>query len=131
MADIDNFKKVNDTYGHQFGDKVLNKTAHLIKTKSRSTDIPARYGGEEFCIILPETNQDNAIIVAEKIRKSVEEYTFESHEDPVKITISFGVAEYPHNALNKENLITAADKALYLSKENGKNRVTVYKQKVE
>lgn len=131
MADIDHFKKVNDTYGHQFGDEVLHQTAIIIRSNCRSTDIPARYGGEEFCIILPETNRNNALIVAEKIRNSVKDNIFIHFDNRVQITISLGIAEFPSNALNKDNLIQAADKALYISKETGRNRVTVYEQKIE
>lgn len=130
MADIDHFKKVNDSYGHQFGDKVLHKTANLIKSNCRGTDIPARYGGEEFCILLPETNRNNAFIVAEKIRNSVKDHVFKYLNESIHITISLGIAEYPFNALNRDNLVEAADKALYISKETGRNRVTVYEQKI-
>jgi diguanylate cyclase (GGDEF)-like protein len=131
MADIDHFKKVNDTYGHQFGDHVLYNTAKIIKASCRSTDIPARYGGEEFCIILPETSRQNALIVANKIRTSVEEYTFIHLTTRTRVTISLGVAEFPYNASNEETLIEAADKALYISKESGRNRVTLYEQNVK
>ncbi|MBN2533910.1 MAG: diguanylate cyclase [Spirochaetales bacterium] len=131
MADIDHFKKVNDTYGHQFGDKVLQETATFIRSNCRSTDIPARYGGEEFSVILPETNRDNALLVAEKIRNSIKKNVFSYSGNKVQISISLGVAEYPFNALNKDSLIEAADKALYISKEKGRNRVTVFEQKIE
>lgn len=119
MIDIDFFKSVNDNYGHQFGDKVLKSLADTIREEIRSIDIAGRYGGEEFAVILPETNLDGAVSLAERMRISVENMKFEISS--VKITASFGVVELKtHTALE---LIEESDKYLYLAKKNGRNRV--------
>lgn len=127
MADIDHFKRVNDTYGHQEGDAVLISFADLLKTMIRKTDIVARYGGEEFAIILTESDIEKGQIVAEKIRKSIEKKEFVTH-DKVKhnITVSFGVASLNNSKPETEfELIELVDHALYQSKRNGRNRVTL------
>jgi len=123
MSDIDHFKKFNDTYGHQEGDIVLIETAKIFRLTVREVDIAARYGGEEFAIILPETNADEAKAMAETIRKRVEAHDYPSKQGKLKVTVSFGVASYPKDAKTKDDLIGAADKALYKSKEGGRNRV--------
>ena len=118
MIDIDNFKKVNDTYGHLVGDKVLKKVAETTKKTLRRSDIAIRYGGEEFLIILPHTDLDAAKIAAERIRKNIEKLNV----DGVKVTVSIGIAD---NSLSPrlEDLIRKADQALYIAKRTGKNRV--------
>ncbi|RUM42165.1 MAG: GGDEF domain-containing protein [Desulfurobacterium sp.] len=118
MIDIDNFKKINDTYGHLFGDKVLKKVAETIRKTLRSSDIAIRYGGEEFLVILPHTDLESAKIVGERIRKTIERLDI----DGIKITISVGIAD---NTLSPglEDLIRKADQALYIAKRTGKNRV--------
>ncbi len=120
MFDFDNFKHINDSFGHHYGDDVLVKTISKIKRVLRKTDIIARWGGEEFMILLPETHLDQAMIAAEKIRQQVEQIEI----TPIgHVTISLGVAEIAANE-NLENLYTRADQALYHSKKYGKNRVT-------
>ncbi|BDU49839.1 GGDEF domain-containing protein [Haliovirga abyssi] len=114
MLDIDNFKKYNDTYGHQAGDEVLHKVASLMKRGVRKIDIPCRYGGEEFIVILPYTDIEKAEFVAERIRQSLEEET--------DITASFGVTEYL--SMEKlETFVKRVDDAMYKAKQNGKNQV--------
>lgn len=118
MFDVDRFKNVNDTYGHQFGDEVLKKVSDNLKEEFRKTDIIGRYGGEEFIVLLPNTNLDYAFKLAEKVRMSICNISF---EHGVKITISGGVAELDKE--NVEGLIEKADKLLYKAKQNGRNRI--------
>lgn len=123
MIDLDFFKKINDTYGHQAGDKVLKKFVEIVKGISRSTDLIARYGGEEFAILATETSRDGAIIYAERIRSSVENHEFEIGATKIKVTVSLGVASYPVDASKQNDLIAKADEMLYKAKEGGRNRV--------
>jgi len=122
MVDIDDFKKINDTYGHLCGDKVLRTVAEILKLSLRARDIIGRYGGEEFVIILPGSNLAQAVNVAERLRKAVEEMTIDCNGNPIKVTISIGVATMK-DGLNEEKLISLVDKALYLAKKSGKNRI--------
>ena len=127
MMDIDNFKNVNDTYGHLVGDMVLKEIAATIQKTIRHVDIPARYGGEEFTIILPETPAINAVVIAERLRKRISEIEVRIDNDTViHPTISIGLAEFPNAAEEINELIDWADKALYVSKENGKNCIHLY-----
>ena len=118
IFDIDDFKKYNDTYGHLAGDQLLEELAVLMIKKCRSTDIIARYGGEEFVIILPETEYDGAVLVAERLRKSVKKHSFKINkkEKKGKVTISLGIATYPEDATNVKDLVNAADINLYQAK---------------
>ena len=127
MLDIDYFKKFNDTYGHAVGDAVLRTTADVIKKQLREYDIPSRYGGEEFCILLPQTNTDEAKVVAERLRSAVENtgVTVEKTKEPIKLTISVGLAQLDIKDM-PEDLYMKADSALYKAKEDGRNRVVVY-----
>ena len=124
MMDIDDFKKVNDTYGHRKGDEVLNKIGNCLTDNIRSTDFVARYGGEEFVIILKNINEENAKKIAEKIRENVEKLQISKIEKP--ITISIGIAMFPKHSQFKEELIEKADQALYNAKEKGKDKVVVW-----
>lgn len=128
FIDIDYFKQYNDINGHQKGDYVLKKIGKIIKENSRKEDIPARYGGEEFSIILPETNEEKALNIAENLRKSIETTYFEGEENQPngKVTVSIGVSVYPYKAKNDVELIKSADDALYRAKFFYKNRVEVY-----
>ncbi|MEI7474291.1 MAG: diguanylate cyclase [bacterium] len=128
MLDIDFFKKINDTYGHQFGDKVISEVSNLIKTSLRKTDYIARYGGEEFIAIVPETSIENAYIPFERLRKKVEDFSFKFEDKIVKVTISIGIAEINKNFKTEAELIEKADQALYLAKQTGRNKVEIYKQ---
>ena len=126
MIDIDFFKKFNDTYGHAVGDIVLQTTANVIKEQLREYDIPSRYGGEEFCILLPQTNIEEAKIVAERLRSAVEAVNLEVAEGKtINITISVGLAQLDVKDM-AEDLYMKADSALYKAKEAGRNRVEVY-----
>ena len=128
MCDIDHFKNVNDTYGHQQGDCILREVSRIIRKNIRNTDIPCRYGGEEFAVILPETTQQDSKIVAERIRRDVAEFGFPSimpDQPPVRCSISIGVAGFPLNADNKDQLIQKADSALYIAKDTGRNKVVL------
>jgi diguanylate cyclase len=130
MTDIDFFKKVNDTYGHVFGDKVIRVVAQTLKDNVKGKDLAARYGGEEFVILLQDTPANGARILAERIRTAVENGRIRragNDESIAKITISLGVASYRAGE-SASDFIERADKALYESKIQGRNRVTVAKQ---
>lgn len=127
MIDIDDFKRCNDAYGHLVGDTVLKETAHIAKASTREIDLIARYGGEEFSVILPETDRAGAMLVAERIRKRIEESIFVAYDEKLKITVSIGLAVYPEDSQEASNLIEAADRALYAAKISGKNIVCEYK----
>jgi|GEM_PF-5959912 len=122
MIDIDFFKKVNDTYGHQAGDAVLSSLGQFLKSNLRSTDIAFRYGGEEFIVALPEANLKEAYDVIDRIRKSWAEQIINAREHNIQCTFSAGVAEYV-SGNSADDIIREADKALYKAKEDGRNRV--------
>ncbi|BAU23791.1 hypothetical protein THC_1426 [Caldimicrobium thiodismutans] len=124
LADLDHFKKINDTYGHFVGDRILKEFSDLVGSLIRGMDYFARFGGEEFLIMLPEISKDSAVLVAERIRKALEKHEILISEgQTIKLTASFGVAEYPADALNYEGLIKKADTRLYQAKAEGRNRV--------
>jgi two-component system, cell cycle response regulator len=126
MMDIDFFKKFNDTYGHSCGDAVLKQVAHVIQDSVRAIDLAARYGGEEFCVLLPEIDRERARAVAERIRQGIAKAATEYEGRSLAVTISLGVAQYdPSIDLSGKSLIDRADRALYFSKQNGRDRVTV------
>lgn len=129
MADIDNFKYANDTYGHQAGDLILRDVANIIQSKCRALDVVGRYGGEEFIIMLSGAKASDAAHLAEKIRIAVEDRKFRIGNVIYSTTISVGVAEYS-NESTKDELVEKADKALYYSKKNGKNKVTAYSPEI-
>jgi len=122
MIDIDNFKKINDTYGHQAGDYVLRELARVLKSQLRARDVIARYGGEEFAILLPGVTFSQAIRVAERLRRAVEKHLFKYGETVIPVTISVGVA-LMSDGLDETAIVEKADKALYLAKRSGKNQV--------
>ncbi len=122
MIDIDNFKKINDTYGHQIGDYVLKELASLLKSQLRPRDIIARYGGEEFAVLLPGVTFSQAVKIAERLRSSVEKHLFRCKGVEIPVTISVGVAMM-RDGLDPFSLVEKADKALYLAKRLGKNTV--------
>jgi diguanylate cyclase (GGDEF)-like protein len=125
LFDLDNFKKLNDTLGHQAGDRALQEFATLLIGGARTTDMAARYGGEEFSVILPHTEGEMAARVAERIRRAVEEFVFLSDTDtPCRMTVSGGLATAPAAGLDSvDALVRAADRALYRAKDEGKNRI--------
>jgi diguanylate cyclase (GGDEF)-like protein len=128
MIDIDRFKLFNDTYGHLSGDQALIRIAEVIKAViKRSSDLAARFGGEEFVVMLMNTTAEGAAVVAEEIRKRVEELGIENEKIKNVITVSLGVASLiPENGIEHDELIEAADRALYKAKEDGRNKVVVW-----
>jgi len=127
MFDIDHFKKVNDTHGHQAGDLVLSEISTLLSGALRAEDVFARYGGEEFAVICRGTDLTQASIVGERMRKAVEKHRFVHEGTPIPITISVGIAGLPDPAVkDATDLVARADKALYQSKHGGRNRVTIH-----
>jgi diguanylate cyclase (GGDEF)-like protein len=128
MVDIDHFKKVNDTFGHDGGDKVLREIASLLKNSVRQHDTVARYGGEEFVLLLPGAPLDPTNMVAERIRRSVENTPFDMGQTQIHITISLGISNFPiHRMKSKEELVKMADLALYEAKRGGRNRVCIFR----
>lgn len=126
LVDIDHFKKINDTYGHQAGDYILIAIAKLLKSSLRLTDIIARYGGEEFAVILPDTDIDSAYAAAERIRRLIETKKFLFNEKIITVTVSVGISELDKRTKSAEELIKKADDALYEAKSTGRNRVVKY-----
>lgn len=126
MTDIDWFKKLNDSYGHEIGNVVLEHLAGVIKQCVRDVDIFARYGGEEFVVILPQTSQAEASVIAERIRQRVADMVVDAGEaGNLSITISIGISSFPENGRSAEDLVSIADQALYRAKDSGKNLVCI------
>jgi len=123
MVDIDHFKQINDSYGHQVGDYVLVELCKVLNEGLRATEIISRYGGEEFTVIIPQADYDVTLVVGEKIRSLVEEHDFEYNGLKLPVTVSVGVALFPQMAVNRNSLVEMADKALYKAKRSGRNRV--------
>jgi len=124
FMDIDNFKKVNDNYGHLIGSRVIIELAQLLQDSLRKVDVVSRYGGDEFVIILPQTPREACFMVAERLRKAMEKHVFIKGEGPtVRITASFGIASCPDDAKNKKDLLKLADSAMYRGKFSTKNVV--------
>lgn len=124
MIDVDYFKSVNDTYGHQTGDEVLREVARVILGVAREVDRVGRYGGEEFMVLLPGTVLDAAVTFAERARQQVEQHPFRTGGETLRCTVSCGVAGWPHPGIeHREHLVRAADDALYVAKALGRNRV--------
>jgi len=127
MLDVDNFKRINDEYGHDVGDMVLKNRAKAIEGNIRSSDIAARYGGEEFIIALPKTNGEGALLVAERIRQDFKKRKVKVNHEEVGTTVSVGVATYEEGD-DLETLIKKADEALYEAKRTGKDKVVMYRE---
>jgi diguanylate cyclase (GGDEF)-like protein len=126
FVDLDHFKRVNDTQGHPAGDAILAQVGWVLRRCSRATDLAARYGGEEMAVLCPETRPVDALILAERIREAIEERIFELPTGgKLKITISLGIASVPDHGRDAQELIDAADRALYDAKSMGRNRVCV------
>jgi len=127
MLDIDHFKKVNDTYGHQRGDLILKRMADLLLSGMREYDLAARFGGEEFALVLPETSPEQGFEAAERLRLACSELAFPDELSALKLTISLGVAAFPHPDIHTlDDLIREADYALYRAKRTGRNRVSLH-----
>ncbi len=129
IMDVDHFKQFNDTFGHKCGDIVLQSLANFLKDNTRRGDIICRYGGEEFVILMPDASLASAYERAEMWRSKFESYIVEYEGQSLSITFSVGVAGYPVHGVTGDEVLQSADRALYLSKTNGRNRVTVYKSK--
>jgi two-component system cell cycle response regulator len=126
MFDIDHFKKVNDTYGHLAGDRVLTQVAKTARAALREGDILMRYGGEEFLVILPTASKENARAISERLRHMLEETSVADGDQVIRVTISVGVTSYPEfDVAGEQDLVKRADEALYSAKESGRNRVVV------
>ncbi|MGL1956016.1 MAG: GGDEF domain-containing protein [Colwellia sp.] len=131
LMDIDFFKRVNDNYGHQTGDKVLQEFSQRLKSSLRQYDMLARYGGEEFILLLPNTPKDTAIIIAEKLRVAIYQPVFYLDDlSNISVSASFGVATNQGEHIDWQQLISCADQALYKAKENGRNQVNFYSAKI-
>ncbi|MCL2725691.1 MAG: sensor domain-containing diguanylate cyclase [Polyangiaceae bacterium] len=126
IADIDFFKKVNDTYGHDVGDVVIKGLGDILKRQKRTTDVVARFGGEEFVVLCEQTNEDGAKLLGERIREELEKTTFHSANGQLKVTCSVGIATFPEAGATWDDLFKAADEALYASKRGGRNRVSTW-----
>ena len=132
MFDIDFFKKFNDTYGHECGDFVLKSVADLIRKNLRESDVASRYGGEEFTCLLMEAGKDEAMVVAERIRSTINEHDFVYNDQHLHVTISGGISVFDAetNLVSSPNeFVNQADQGLYMSKNNGRNRVTYFDPK--
>jgi diguanylate cyclase (GGDEF)-like protein len=121
MVDIDQFKRLNDEFGHLLGDEVLRQVSSMFHQQLRKIDVVCRYGGEEFAILLSQTNPQHALAVAEKLRRLVETWQFPGV--PQSVTISAGVATYPDHGTTRDELVKSADAGLYAAKQGGRNRV--------
>lgn len=128
ILDIDFFKKVNDNYGHQYGDYVIKTVADLMKQSFRKTDLLYRYGGEELVMIMPETNIEGAQIPVHRLRRMVEEFDFDYNGVKAKVTVSIGLTMNYQSFNNAADVVKSADEALYRAKEEGRNRVIIHEQ---
>ncbi|MFA4839414.1 MAG: diguanylate cyclase [Candidatus Neomarinimicrobiota bacterium] len=127
VLDLDNFKRINDTHGHLFGDFLLKKTASIIQSSVRSIDIVCRCGGEEFAVILVNADKRSCLTSAERIRSNIQNFSFDKDKISEKITVSIGISEYQIDGNELQSIFSAADNAMYQSKRAGGNRVTMYK----
>ena len=128
MADLDRFKNINDSYGHDAGDRVLKTIGKFLQQNVRDVDVVARYGGEEFVIMIPEAANDAAHILSERVRKNLAGMKFENLPP---ITVSLGIATFPHDGMDAEDLIRKADAAMYAAKRAGRNRIVKYTEKIK
>ena len=122
---MDSFKQYNDTHGHMAGDRLLHTLGKILTERLRSCAMVARYGGEEFVMLLPETPKEGALVVAEKIRRRIEDHPFPGRDTQPdgKVTVSLGVVTFPQDGSNRGTLMQRADQALYQAKQDGRNRV--------
>ncbi|MGE5308853.1 MAG: GGDEF domain-containing protein [Deltaproteobacteria bacterium] len=123
MIDIDRFKDINDRYGHLVGDAILAEVSRRVHENIRLIDLFGKYGGEEFCLLLTETDLDNALFVAERIRNAIGQGKIRAYDEELEVTVSVGVSVFPESSRDLAGLIDAADRALYKAKQGGRNRV--------
>jgi diguanylate cyclase (GGDEF)-like protein len=126
MMDIDHFKRVNDTHGHQTGDEVLRMLADILRNEARRSDVACRYGGEEFVLLLPKMNLESARARAERWRQMFAEMDMPGEGGKFRCTLSVGIAVFPEHGNSAEDLLRNGDRALYLAKALGRNRVVTY-----
>ena len=126
MIDVDHFKSINDQHGHLAGDAALREIARLIAYHIREIDIAGRYGGEEFCVILPDTDKQGAMVVAERIRFSIAQERIKAYDTTLSVTVSTGVATFPEDAVQIDELLDKSDWALYRAKKSGRDRVVAF-----
>jgi two-component system, cell cycle response regulator len=131
VCDLDHFKRINDTYGHDVGDVVIKGFSDVLKRTKRDTDVVGRFGGEEFVLVCEETDGRGATLLAERIRSELETTTFHADGGPFNVTCSVGTATCPAAGVEWEALFRSADEALYVSKRSGRNRVTVWTPKIQ
>ncbi|MCG6539692.1 GGDEF domain-containing protein [Pseudomonas sp. KSR10] len=127
MFDIDHFKRINDSYGHQAGDAVIQRAAELIRQSMRDADIAGRYGGEEFVVLLPDTDSEGAVTFAERLRQSIEAHEVIHEGRSIHFTVSLGIADLSQPTSGYAQLIERADSAMYMSKSAGRNQVSLYR----
>jgi len=127
MGDLDHFKNINDTYGHDCGDFILKEVANILRELSRETDIASRWGGEEFLLLLPQTDGEGAFILAEKIRQSLEDADYIYQDQLLKLTMTLGIAVYKEG-MTIDEVIKNADIAIYNGKKAGRNQVVQFKE---
>ena len=126
IYDVDHFKEANDAFGHNTGDQILKAITAAVNKELRITDMQGRLGGEEFGVLLPETNMAEALDVAERLRKRIEDLALHGQDGcEIHVTVSIGVSELPSHGETLDQLMSRADKALYQAKEGGRNRVAV------
>jgi diguanylate cyclase (GGDEF)-like protein len=128
MLDVDHFKQINDRFGHPAGDQVLKQTAEILKGMMRKVDTVARYGGEEFALLLPNAGRREAAKLADRIRSAIAAHSFETEASPISVTVSLGVANFPEDTRKRQELLAAADQALYAAKKAGRNRTSLYSE---
>ena len=126
LMDLDNFKNINDTYGHLFGDQVIQAFAELAKSNMREIDFLGRYGGEEFCMVMPITNEQEALQVAERIRYKFENTPILFNDIPVYCTVSVGISDSDQVGKDFKSMFSAADQSLYAAKKSGRNTIILY-----
>jgi len=126
QIDADNLKVVNDTYGHDAGDKLIKNLTTVINEMSRDSDVLARIGGDEFVVLLPETESEHAAVIGERIRVAIQNSAFDIKGNRVQSTVSIGIASYPADSDNVESLFDMADQAMYRSKKEGRNKLSQY-----
>lgn len=129
VTDIDHFKSVNDTYGHAVGDQVIRGLGEILRSLKRETDIVGRFGGEEFCVLCEETDAKGAVMLAERVREELKSRVFETDLGKLRVTASLGVAAFPDDAKSDKMLFELADKALYVAKQSGRDRVCTTKSR--